>query len=108
MKVHGPFKRNALYSEMLNADKDQKFCKEKRIPWQQALKSELRFTKRFRFRTDIIVCLEDGDSHEVIFSGFSIPSSIPNHTESKDLKFVLSLKSTITIRNHAISKSLHL
>lgn len=26
VKLHGPFKRNAFYSEMVNADKDQKFC----------------------------------------------------------------------------------
>lgn len=50
------------------------------------------------------MCLEDGDSHEVIFSGLSIPSSIPNHTESRGLKFVLSVKSAITIRNHTVSK----
>lgn len=49
------------------------------------------------------MCLEDGDSHEVNSSGFSIPCSIPNHIESRESKFLLSVKNTI--RNHAVSKS---
>lgn len=44
------------------------------------------------------MCLEDGDSYEANFSGFSIPSGIPNHYEYRELKFVLSVKSTITIK----------
>lgn len=51
------------------------------------------------------MCLEDGDSYEANFPGFSIPSGIPNHYEYRELKFVLSVKSIITIKNHAFSKN---